>query len=508
MNIEPSKDDVLFENKEQILQIVENLFRNLYGDIEGRSNKTSGSDKGKEPVQQRNGFELLLSQSSASSSPPITNIVTQPSAPAFKPFRSPLHLASDSSDGVSRGHINGQTTGNGRSSDESSLPTHHERDRTLWTITPKTTPKIPPQSPCLPSPSTASSRSIPASPINPSSSNTTLGFSQPSQNRVHESKRASRERDRERYGNGSLDTWFGKTTQVALSRMATEGAPPMESEEPSLTQLATHRFGSHNPAPSIHSTSGHEPSERPVVPLSPHDHPSPGSQSPSQMAQEHLSSNALDKRLDHWSYRIHQLFKSAAQPGLEEALDFENRKKEAIQQRREQMKSRMERHPPSSSPHHNRYLAARAALHEDQPSLSTQHESPALNPHDPRAYLMRKRAKGSDDVPKPARINSSKLPFETIPEGQGLYDVGLTQTNDLFSLSRLFSEAFEHDLYTQSGEEYDGLTVSDSESDIFASWTSRLSSLIQSQYRREGESGTPDLHFDFSSIVHSPTSPK
>ncbi|KAG2420227.1 hypothetical protein HFD88_005027 [Aspergillus terreus] len=177
VNIEPAKDDVLFENTPSILEAIEELCRNVYGDKESGSEKRPASVKGKEPVRQRDGFELLLASS--------------------------------------------QSTSQGQQ------------------------------------------RSVNADEAGPSSSGTPFPISQTSPSlRTNYAKRAARERDRERYGNGSLDTWFGKTTQVGLSRIATEDPSSPEAQE-SFTQLAQERFGSETqPSPS-QST----PADRNTLPL-------------------------------------------------------------------------------------------------------------------------------------------------------------------------------------------------------------------------------------------------
>lgn len=351
---------------------------------------------------------------------------------------------------------------------------------------------------CLPSPSASDSSPTSNSPPGLSSSGTPFPISQTSPSlRTNYAKRAARERDRERYGNGSLDTWFGKTTQVGLSRIAAED-PSSPEEQESLTQLAQERFGSETqPSPSQSTPAGRShvedsSSRTPTSPLSTRSQHSP-SEVPTARPEPGW------KRLDQWSSRLHELSQPTATPGLAEALDFENRKREAIQTRREQIRRRQEQSTPASSPHLNRYLAARAALSEDRPEGGQ--SGTAMNPHDPRAYLMRHRAYQENNMTgdeRPRRVNTNKLPFENIPDG-GLHKTGLVLTQDLSTLAASFSQTSRVDMYTESGCQYEGLTA-ETEPDIINLWSSRLSGLIKKQFRDEQGSMAHNLQFDFSSI--------
>ena len=329
-----------------------------------------------------------------------------------------------------------------------------------------------------------------------------------------------RERDRERYGNGALDTWFERITQPSLRQ---NGAAESEGEaqEPSLTHLAQARFGSSDQSPSDYPESAEDlftqddiddtqATPAPSLPVS-QDLESP--KEPDRSAQITHRRQELPV-LEKWSARLHHSSETQQNPEVEQALDFERRKREAILKRREEMRNRAELPSSAKSPHHSRYLSARAALNphnnEQQTQNSVTPESfiskPALSPFDPRAYLIRQTTSQQESSRdgKARRIQTSKMPFEKIPEGQDLHDVCLTIPLDLTAFSTSVNENMEHDLYTQCGTEAEAFMPSCPES--FADlWRYRLSTLIAKNYNT-GESGVPSLNFDFSAIHHLPDS--
>ncbi|KAL4893252.1 hypothetical protein BDV59DRAFT_28531 [Aspergillus ambiguus] len=532
VNIEPAKDDVLFEDPPGVLSLIEGLFRHVYGDKEDPIEKRSRSTKGKEPVKQRDGFELLLSRSSPQtvlgdyrtcpSSHGAGRTHTTTSTPESTPDTSQRNMQVVP-DVPCSGNAN-----NSDSTDQEAL--------NPWSITKiiapfnplKRTPTIAHNS-WLPistksmsikdsgssqkgrrgssdtswaaSPTASNHRSMSTSPSNPQSSGTILNTSQTSPSpRANDLRHALRERDRARYGNGSLDTWFSKTTQVALTRIASEDSPSSEQEEPSLARLAQDRFGSENQLSPSQSTPVRAPSCTDDISPRTVDTPLSKESQHSPPAEVQNRPKPGWKRLDQWSSKLHELSKPTPSPGLAEALDFENRKKEAIQKRREQIKNREGYTTPTSSPHLSRYLAARAALSEDQ--TGKEEPTTTLNPYDPRAYLLRHQTHESDVTQgeKPRRINTNKLPFEKIPDGQQLHNIGLTLARDISAFSTSFEQTSTIDLYTKCGYQYEPLTASNTEPGTIDAWSSRLSRLINMQYRTGEGAVTPDVHFDFSSI--------
>lgn len=555
-NIEPAKDDILFEDPRRVLSLAEDLFRDMYGDLAGSVEKKGPSNKGKERMSHNDGFELLMARKSPVPQTPQPEPISYTSRPSyaipFSSFKRPSTRASRDASAPMEGDASHASQENG-----------HKEGQDLeclnpWSITkinapfrtpvrapagPSTVPLIPntrsreslqevqgttqisptsSRSSALPSPSTSNpnsnststsptdSRTSPSAMQNPQISHIT-----PVQNNV----RIARERDRERYGNGALDTWFQRITQARIRRneyqYEDKHEPGQEEQEPSLTQFAQSRFRPTDQYPSNYSPVAGESSTQDGTqvtressePLA-QDQASPG---PSQ--QEVVRRRQELPVLEKWSSSLNQLSNSRHNAELEQALDFENRKKEARLQRREEMKNRLGTSTSTNSPHHSRYLAARASLNSRSHGLQTQTSftpteptsKPALSPFDSRAYLIRQGAH-QQELPKDGkarRIFINKLPLEKIPEGDNLHDVCLTVPFDVCALSSSMKEDIKRDIYMQSGTEVEAFAASDSESS-FGLWRSRLSHLITENYK--AESGAPCLDFDFSHIPRLPGS--
>lgn len=289
-----------------------------------------------------------------------------------------------------------------------------------------------------------------------------------------------------------------------------------EEEESPLTQLAQERFGS--PDQSQSDTSGSagdlfiqdDPGETQMT-----SGPSTRDlESPNQHSKPTHSGKGLPV-MEKWSSRLYQSSGAPHNAELEKALDFEHRKKEAVLKYREEKRNRLETSGSTNSPHHSRYLAARASLNsqpnkpqsETSPTSEASVSKPTLSPFDPRAYLIRQNDY-QQQVPKDGkarRIQTGKLPLENIPEGYDLHDVLLTLPLDVSALSSSIKENLKHDLYTQSGTDFEAFTTSDSETS-FDIWKYRLSDLINNSYKTR-ELGAPCLDFDFSA-VHNLRKPK
>jgi hypothetical protein len=310
--------------------------------------------------------------------------------------------------------------------------------------------------------------------------------------------RASRQRDKERYGNGALDTWFVKTTQASARQEPVEQRPENEHDEPPLSQLAHDRFAQRERPPVTSDTTA--PRGFTVA---------PGSPEPSEEETSTVESPVISRRrLDQWSANLHRLANADHNPDLERALDFEKRKREAITRLREQRKNAS----AANSPHVSRYLAAKAALQpevnnsnaEPAPSISeTDNPSPRLNPHDPRSYLMRNKSSHdqrrlASDPAKIRRIQTNKLPFEKIPEGCELHELCLVQPAAIPLISKTLRDLYEHDLYIREEDTFVGFTAADLQ--FLSLWESQLSSLIKQQFRTTEGSHMPTVQINFSDL--------
>ncbi|KAL8702762.1 MAG: hypothetical protein Q9201_004062 [Fulgogasparrea decipioides] len=58
-NVEPAKDDVLFTDPNNVLGLMENFFKSLYGDLKSNTKQTTN---GKHPLSKSQGFNLLLAK--------------------------------------------------------------------------------------------------------------------------------------------------------------------------------------------------------------------------------------------------------------------------------------------------------------------------------------------------------------------------------------------------------------------------------------------------------------
>ena len=547
VNIEPAKDDVLFENPQKVLSLADDLFRDMYGESTGHIERREPSEKGKERMPNNDGFELLMARKSPI--PPTTQRETTNNTQGSSFVMPSSHIRRPSS--CSSGFTQAE---NGISQDERNREGQNLEGLNPWSVTklnapfrtpmkaqtgPSTVPLITHTARREPLPrfrggtqnSPASSKSSAAPSPSTSNSNPNSTSTSPTDTRfspsvqhpqtsptvsTQNSTRRARERDRERYGNGAHDTWFEKITQAGLRRneehqSEAEGENEEEEEEPPLTQLAQARFGS--PDQSQSDTSGSagdlftqdDPGETQMT-------SGPSTQDP-ESPNQHSKPTHNRKGLpvmEKWSSRLYQSSGAPHNAELEKALDFEHRKKEAVLKYREEKKNRLETSGSTNSPHHSRYLAARASLNSESNKQQTQTSltseasvsKPTLSPFDPRAYLIRQndnQQQMSKDG-KARRVQTGKLPFENIPEGYDLHDVHLTMPLDVPMLSSSIKQNLKHDLYTQSGTDFEAFTACDSNAS-FDIWRYRLSDSINKSCKAK-EPGAPCLDFDFSAIHH------
>ncbi|GKZ66002.1 ATP-binding mismatch repair protein [Aspergillus niger] len=512
VNIEPAKDDVLLEDREELLSLVEELLCDVYG-VEAKSTeKPRTIDKGKEPASYRNSFELLLARKSpdesrvrssyGSPSPPRTPDVEDPDS--FNTENRPeTRIAISNPWSISKPSKQMPTRDSSSSRSDTDKILRHEIVRyptesrrnsqeTLQTCSPGS---------LLPSPSASSTtaagyvteaQSSPSSPWTPRTP-------------LPRTRQTSMDHDRHP-GNGALDGWLGKTP-ASLSQSTTGEVPTGNGDERSLQQLAQERFGSperssgdpgstedgvvttHNQSPKFQASSAeaeteHEGAGTPLL----------GSAADSELRESHAPDRGRS------SATLRQLLSENNHQELGRALDFENRKREAILKRREQLKS--QRNP--SSPHLSRYLAAKAALQKHPDADRDEPTKPVLGPHDPRSYLMRYKVQdqNEDGLSKTRRINTEKLPLENIPNGCELYSLALTQEADISLISTTCDHLTKTDLYTGCGDQCEAFNPPHKDTETMLDlWRNQLTSLIQRNYRTSERSGLPDVHLNFSRLA-------
>lgn len=549
VNIEPAKDDLLFEDRDVVLALVDNLFRDHYGEIDGAETKSSnqGKDDACKSVEGPGGFELLMARK------PAKELSTQPRDPE-NPFsevipHTPLSQKPLQSESASSPIVT--SSSKGPESPDESAPARNKRSSFVnpWSIsrinasfqTPRrggnslteTSPvdlssgslqgptrresesRAPQRSPSSDFTSPLASRLASGSPVrrrrqHPQESTE----ASPETNRISSARRAERERDRDRYGNGALDTWFQRTTQVSLEHPIEEG--PTQEPDPPLSFLARQRFElPTNTSPSIGYVDGQNdgcsdsPSKNSItreaarhVPSLPEDQ---GEDIP-----ESMDSGRGFPVLERWAARLHEGVSHEEPSDLEKALDFERRKKEAIQNSRLRFKqndklSSSQSASVSHSPHSSRYLAAKAALTSSQISIGEPVSATTLSPHDPRAYLIRQERDLSTNEPstndgKARRLPTKRLPFERIPDGSDLYNLGSTWSVDLSPNSNLFKRNIPETLYTGSDNETTAFSASDLETSL-PFWNERLISLMKQKYKNKDESKPLSIDIDLASII-------
>ena len=545
VNIEPAKDDVLFERPRTVRSLIEDLFRGVYGELPG-SHPESPTKSRQSGKPRRDGFDLLMAQTeSGECNPRLQETPRARDSNAYlTPFKSPLPVDSQRSRvnrDQSRQEATPSTEGRAKSRDLDSLnpwvftkmnapnrspiETHSSlnssRRFTLSaTKQPRGTGGYEEQeqsmnNSALASPTTAFF-STETSPITAFQSPQSLQApAEPSPVSESANRRdAKRKRDRDRYGNGALDTWFEKTTRVALQQDSVDAEIEQEEGEPPLNQLADARFGSpeqqasrdpdlntprsHIESGAVDETLGIPKRSWPSIFLDTElDGTSPGARN---MAQARPTP----------SFSLQQSSLLANGTGLTEALEFERRKKEAMQKHRIQMKNRFEGSTAASSPHRSRYLAAKAALSSDglrngeeqTPGASDTTAGSTLSQDDPRAHLMRPQiAQPGPGTTKLQRTQTKQLPFERIPASYDIHDVCLLCPVDTSQLPSRFSKAAAVDSYTRTGTDLFALITPHAE-DSLQLWKSRLSVLVTSKFKAKEEFQDPISSIDFTAMIH------
>ncbi|KAL2009504.1 hypothetical protein VTN00DRAFT_5311 [Thermoascus crustaceus] len=585
-NVEPSKDDVLFEEPQILLSLAESLFKYIYGDMDGSSKDTGKTGVDEIPKSQvlttRNPTVISFSQGQNSE-----YISSQATTARSQVSNSSPSLGSTQRTGIYDLQLQKADSASQRTTQRDleavnpwsiakmnvSVRSSHDTSRNLDCSAPFLTPARGRESdrareestqmdrrfsgsPTLPSPSNSNSDSTSTSPSDARRSPLFVRHPQasPTASELNSSTRSARDRarDRERYGNGALDTWFQKTTQLSLSRQSVEDLAVQDYEETLSEQRGAERFGLQKlqsdfttAASLLQSSSDRfKPFKSPLDPTRTSRQPQQNTL-PSQDTEDYPSSPESEQPerrhefpvMERWSSLLHQSSTQETSSELDEALDFERRKKSAMQARRLQMKNRLESltqessHSPSSFPHHKRYLAARAALNSSNNNVNinidadtetpTQEEAedssscrPRLNPTDPRAYFIRHREldqqteKTGGGLIKVRRVHNSKLPLERIPEGSNLHDVGLPCPITLESLLKSFKQGWKTDSYIRSGTGFDSFSSADSADsadweNAANTWEARLLASIREKYRAADGDSEPELDLDldlFSTI--------
>ncbi|KAJ5781207.1 DNA mismatch repair protein C-terminal [Penicillium paradoxum] len=550
VNIEPAKDDLLFEDRGLVLALVENLLRDHYGAQEktersGPKGVQENTFKSKKAVP---GFELLMADKSTvrlatdpqdSENPfkdatPYTPLSHRPlqGKSLFLPVDhsgNDLESPDESSTArtkrssfanpwsISKTNASFQTPQRKRNSVNATSPTALSSGSLQGLIRRESESRSLQHSPNisdLTSPPT--SRLASGSPVrNRRQQPRTSAESSPESNRISSARRAERERDRDRYGNGALDTWFQRTTQVSLQQIPVEGAATQDLNESSLSVLAQKRFGSSAKSSSANAHIDRQNdgcSDR----VSQDDVPLQSSDNlPISDEQEGYIPRSMDSGrgfpvLERWAAQLHEDGDHEEPSDLERALDFERRKKEAIQNHRIRFKNHEKPSGPqpssvSHSPHRSRYLAAKAALTSSQTSIREPTSTTALSSHDPRAYLIgqtRDHSVGESSAigEKARKPPTHRLPFERIPDGSKLHDLAITCSVDLASNSDLFKLDIPGDLPVTSDNQVTAFSTSNVKT-CLPFWNERLMLIMEQHYKSHEISKPMSISIDLEANI-------
>ncbi|CAG7919388.1 unnamed protein product [Penicillium olsonii] len=546
VNIEPAKDDVMFEDRDLVLALVTRLFREQYGETE--SEETTGTKQRKENSPKRpripSGFDVLMARkpvpeshtgplfSDDHSSASTTNARLSQQKTPIKDITGPTKNVGSESNGsvektakrlgsfnpesISRINASFQTPLRGsvsqispRSRNQPSYNTrrpeggHNDQEGVQCSPTNSDLPSPPISRIHLGSPVRSRRPQPQASPE-----------SSPEIDRMSSFRRADRERDRERYGNGALDTWFLRTTQVSLEEPLTEEAAPLqEPTELPLSSLAEKRFGSKPSGDGRNGDEQHgaclEGSSQDASPLLAHNTISPPDQ---QDDQDHTSmdSGRGFPVLERWAAQLHQDGAQAEPTDLEKALDFEKRKREAIQSRRLKQKSggtvpSSQQEPIPQSSQNSRYLAAKAALTSTGAPIGEPFSATKLAPNDPRAYLIRNQdisvgRDTSEAEGKGRRLLTSRLPFERIPDGLALYNMGIKCSVDQSLGPDAVNLCAREDEYTRTGDQAIAFSPA-AVKDCLPLWNARLQQIVKDQYESKDDLQLSRDKVDISSAI-------
>lgn len=528
VNIEPGKDDVLFDDRDLVISLVEDLFSEHYGPLENSRPKSPMKEKSCR-AKKSDGFDIMLAR----------RPLTEPSTNCTQTGENSGHSAI--SQGAPSSKAQSQTaTGPVSQSRQEAVARSAESGRTRsinpWSVTnmnallrtPRRELALQPISPepiwaeLSPlEPQGHDQRSPPESlelispPISRLASTSPITRRRQSQtqesqsfpiqtNSTSDSREAARQRDKERYGNGALDTWFTRTTQLSLGEESGE-LIAQEEAIPTISQLARERFGAQtkdfegeNAVDKENTGYKEGVSDNQSIPTS----------QPDQTTGEAGYQGSMDSGrgfpvLERWAASLREGFNPDTHSELEKALDFERRKKEAIQNycaRQATSNTPSSSQASSHGPHHNRFLKAKAALSSDRPFAAETDYISSFRPNDPRECLIRQNARNlpKDDT-KTRRIPSNKLPFENIPDGYNTHDLSLSLSSDLLHVKKAFSIMAPYDSYTRDGKG-DPLSASTVESQAPA-WNVRLNDMIKKRCEARNEPRPADLEINVSAFI-------
>ncbi|KHJ34827.1 putative dna mismatch repair protein [Erysiphe necator] len=205
-----------------------------------------------------------------------------------------------------------------------------------------------------------------------------------------------------------------------------------------------------------------------------------------------------------------------ANSDLDWFMDYEHRKQEATKNFREELRMSQK---SNGSPYNNRYNAATLALDANscpdhlkaKKSISYPKIDTSLSDNDPRGYYIRRQKSflslvGMADGPKISRAKSLRLPLERIPVEQQLHQLLMRIRTSIEEVNKMSDSLKSIDLYVKRGNQkiplkY-GLANSDSKDKEYLIYTVR--DLIEKKLKNDHNSSdltTDNIEFKFNQYV-------
>ncbi|KAF7712870.1 Uncharacterized protein PECH_001976 [Penicillium ucsense] len=533
VNVEPGKDDVLLEDREILFDLYEEILASHYGALPRCASKNQ-PEKSTDTSsrEQVTGFSLLMARrplpSKGKDVDEAGNIQTlirspavarQPLAsigllsPEITPRDQRQRRALDTTVVTSSPDARSSDPRVALSADSATLQENHEvserflhgaiRPGLLGNFQKSATNATTGASRSQKDGPHGQSRLTPVSPLRPRQ------CSPPGQgmgrNPQHENsaKKAARARDRERYGNGALDTWFQRLTQSSINTSSPQTQNQPDAAEPSLSALAEARFNppsgplvtSNISGESHHSRKRSPPSEAPRTSVE--SSPDQAATKTIQAQTRPIDSGRGYPVLENWAASVHEGFVSARSLDLEQALDFERRKREVNRKVRTQS--------TRPNPAIRKVSLVRAGVSQ---SLAAGESHPTrgeavgfqaithLAADDPRAYLISHQM---NDGPG-RRARTSKLPLENISEGDKLYERSVVVETEVSEVAKAFHDLASSDQYTRKNDENTQLVFSDA-ADASAFLSDRLIAIVSRKYQPEAGSSPCELRNEIQAAL-------
>lgn len=555
-NVEPAKDDVLFCNEYVVLEAVENVFKDLYGEL--KEHKRPQPDR-RTPAQSMSSklddFELLMSR-------------TRP-PPSSEPAEG------IPASGETRGHSNGEKFGilvgdtAILDSEEECEPSpgrpkrswHVDMSREFneevetprqaargfaqrespytaysppssnplnpWLIAKMTAPVREMVEPAFPSPAKSNGRpggSLPTRQQSSDPANSKFDLLDPdspqirSRQAVHNSDLESIQQSVEAPRRQSFSGFPGLATPSIQRPMTASTDEDLLASE--VNTMTMHRRSDFTTARNVINSQISTPTFQPhgpkrqrtinkpfVSPLLPVDRPNP----PDGLRQTTLTVGPRPARINY----PENIGEEDSSSELAWAMDFENRKEEATRRRREQIRAALleaevstypeellgasspPRQPGRSSPHKKRCNTTLASL--STPHASSEAPAPVerfktnLPDGDPRGYFMRRqKSLLKPGAPKISRAKSMRLPLERIPDGEQLNKLVLPLSSNMESINRMYNGVGTNDVYISRGSLSDGLKMNNVSKGVLVK---RLRRIVEEWKGNFGEEGAEVEYF-------------